>query len=118
MKRNPEVSGITFHSSCPDQTSPFRTGGTRSQRHRILCVDDEIVGTRTHGELLEEHGYSVALYHDPLTVLECDLSVFSLAVIDFHMPELNGRELFLRMRTPGSEISHRAPYRLCRHSCT
>jgi len=71
---------------------------------RILCVDDEIAASRLRGEILEEHGYSVVLYHYPLDVLSCDLSVFALAVIDFQMPGLNGRELFLRMRASGARF--------------
>ena len=70
----------------------------------ILCVDDETVGSRMRGEILEEHGYFVALYHCPLAVLRCDLSVFDLAVLDFWMPGLNGRELFLRMRAIGARF--------------
>ena len=50
------------------------------------------------GQILEEEGYSVVLYHSPLAALRCDLSMFSLAILDFEMPELNGRELLLRMR--------------------
>ena len=75
-----------------------------SSEHRILCVDDEIIGTRVRGEILKEHGYSVVLYHCPLAVLRCDLSIFDLAVLDFQMPGLNGRELFLRMRALGARF--------------
>jgi len=56
------------------------------------------------GEMLKEHGYSVVLYHCPLTVLHCDLSVFDLAILDFQMPGLNGRELCLRMRALGASF--------------
>jgi len=56
------------------------------------------------GEILKEHGYSVVLYHRPLDVLRCDLSIFDLAVLDFQMPGLNGRELFLRMRALGARF--------------
>jgi CheY-like chemotaxis protein len=73
-------------------------------KHRILCVDDEIPGTRMRGEVLREHGYSVVLYHCPLAVLHCDLSMFDLAILDFEMPGLNGRELFLRMRALGARF--------------
>src|ERR1700744_2611070 len=75
-----------------------------STTHRILCVDDEIIGTRLRGEILREHGYSVALYHCPFESLHCDLSVFDLAILDFQMPGLNGRELFLRMRALGARF--------------
>ena len=73
-------------------------------KHRILCVDDEIRGTRMRGEILRERGYSVVLYHCPLAVLDCDLSLFDLAILDFEMPGLNGRELFLRMRALGARF--------------
>ena len=80
------------------------TGIIASNRHRILCVDDEITGTRVRGEILKELGYSVVLYHCPVAVLRCDLSVFDLAVLDFQMPGLNGRELLLRMRSLGARF--------------
>ena len=84
--------------------APVSTSPQQDRKHRILCVDDEIAGSRIRGELLEEHGYSVVLYHCPLAVLRCDLSLFDLAVVDFQMPELNGRELFLRMRALGARF--------------
>jgi CheY-like chemotaxis protein len=74
------------------------------QQQRILCVDDETEGTRMRGEILEEEGYSVVLYHSPLEVLRSDLSMFNLAILDFEMPELNGRELLLRMRALGARF--------------
>ena len=39
-----------------------------------------------------------------MAALRCDLSVFSLAIVDFEMPELNGRELLLRMRAQGARF--------------
>lgn len=55
-------------------------------------------------EILREHGYSVVVFHCPLAALHCDLSLFDLAILDFKMPELNGRELFLRMRALGARF--------------
>jgi CheY-like chemotaxis protein len=83
--------------------TPLNTPAAQISK-RILCVDDEIVATRLRGHILEEHGYSVVLYHCPLAALHCDLSVFDLAVLDFQMPGLNGRELFLRMRALGARF--------------
>lgn len=71
-------------------------------RNRILCVDDEVIGSKMRGEVIQEYGYSVAVYHSPLAVLECDLFAFDLAILDFYMPALNGRELLLRMRARGA----------------
>ena len=69
--------------------------------HRILCVDDEFVATSLRAEILRELGYTVTLFHCPLKALESDLAAVDLAVLDFHMPGLNGRELLLRMRALG-----------------
>ena len=77
---------------------------TLLHKQSILCVDDEIIGTTMRGEILKEHGYSVVLYHCPLAALHCDLSMFDLAIVDFQMPGLNGRELFLRMRALGARF--------------
>jgi CheY-like chemotaxis protein len=73
-------------------------------KHRILCVDDDVIGTTMRGEILKEHGYSVVLYHCPLAALRGDLSTFDLAILDFWMPGLNGRELFLRMHALGTRF--------------
>ena len=82
----------------------MKPSNATSIKHRILCVDDEIIGTRMRGEILKERGYSVVLYHCPLAALRCDLTKFDLAVLDFQMPGLNGRELFLRMRALGARF--------------
>lgn len=74
------------------------------RRYHILCVDDEVVGMITRAEILREHGYSVAVYSSPLEVLRCDLSAFDFAILDFEMPSLNGRDLFLRMRALGARF--------------
>jgi CheY-like chemotaxis protein len=94
----PESRDLTAHSN-PDLLKSPRA---QFHMHRILLVDDEILGTTTRAEILREFGYSVDFYHSPLAALRCDLSTFELAVVDFHMPELNGRELLLRMRALGA----------------
>jgi CheY-like chemotaxis protein len=98
--------GRPFHDHhwiARDKTASSTRHGIAPQQ-RLLCVDDEIEGTRMRGQILEEEGYSVVLYHSPLAALRCDLSMFSLAILDFEMPELNGRELLLRMRALGARF--------------
>jgi CheY-like chemotaxis protein len=73
-------------------------------KHRILCVDDDVLGTNLRAEVLEENGYSVVVFHSPLEATRCDLSTFSLAILDFEMPGLNGRELLLRIRAMGARF--------------
>src|ERR1700683_3362453 len=73
-------------------------------RCRILCVDDEVIGSEMLGEVLRDHGYDVLLYHCPFAALRCDLSIVELAILDFQMPGLNGRELLLRFRASGARF--------------
>ena len=83
---------------------PLHVSPVQVHKHRILCVDDDVLGTTLRAEILREHGYSVVVYHSPLAVLLCDLPLFDLAILDFEMPGLNGRELFLRMRALGARF--------------
>lgn len=92
-----EIRDETAHSDVLPVNVP------RSQ-FRILLVDDEILGTTTRTEILREHGYSVDFFHSPLTALRSDFSVFQLAIVDFQMPELNCKELLLRMRASGAKF--------------
>ena len=73
-------------------------------KRRILCVDDDVLGSTMRAEILEESGYSVVVFHSPLEATRCDLSTFSLAILDFEMPGLNGRELLLRIRAMGARF--------------
>ena len=95
-----EIRNDTAHSDMELIDAPR----TQLQKRRILLVDDEVICTTMRAEILREHGYSVDLYHSPLAALRCDLSIFELAILDFEMPELNGRELLLRMRALGARF--------------
>jgi DNA-binding response OmpR family regulator len=55
-------------------------------------------------EVLRQQGYSVDLYHSPVEAVCCDVFLFNLAILDFEMPELNGRELLLRLRALGARF--------------
>lgn len=83
---------------------PLHVSPVQSHKHCILCVDDDILGTTMRAEILSEHGYSVVVFHSPLAATRCDLSMFNLAILDFEMPGLNGRELLLRMRALGARF--------------
>jgi CheY-like chemotaxis protein len=83
---------------------PLDVSPVQVHKHRILCVDDEVLGTTMRAEILKEHGYSVVVLHSPLEATRCDLSMFNLAILDFEMPWLNGRELLLRMRALGASF--------------
>ena len=88
------------------QSEPYRRSEAIVAHHvqsefaqrRILCVDDNLLELTLRGKILESQGYAVVLVSCPRQALRCDLSTFDLAILDFDMPGMNGRELFLRMR--------------------
>jgi CheY-like chemotaxis protein len=76
--------------------------GCHVSPRRILCVDDDVPGTSLLGAVLESEGYSIVLKHCPFEAIRSNLAAFDLAVFDFHMPGMNGRELLLRARALGA----------------
>jgi CheY-like chemotaxis protein len=105
VKRRLYLSNALIDSNPVSPTkAPLDLSPVRVHKHRILCVDDDVLGTTMRAEILKEHGYSVVVFHSPLEVTRCDLSMFSLAILDYEMPELNGRELLLRMRALGARF--------------
>ena len=95
----PETMLLAYRESRgkPDSIPAPRVPPSFKQR-RVLCVDDDVLGLALRGKILELEGYSVTLLSCPRQALRCDLSAFDLAILDFEMPEMNGRELLLRMR--------------------
>jgi CheY-like chemotaxis protein len=81
-----------------DATSADRVQSSLPQKKRILCVDDNVPELTLRGKILESQGYSVVLLSCPIQALRHDLSSFDLAILDFEMPGMNGRDLVLRMR--------------------
>lgn len=104
-KRRVQSSSTLINSddfSC--DAAPHDDSPVQVHTQCILCVDDEVLGTSMRAEILRELGYSVVVYHSPFEATRCDLSMFNLAILDFEMPELNGRELFLRIRAMGARF--------------
>jgi CheY-like chemotaxis protein len=87
-----------------DNKMPVGVLPVRIHKQRILCVDDDVLGTTMRAEILKERGFSVVVFHSPLEVTRCDLSTFNLAILDFEMPGLNGRELLLHIRAMGARF--------------
>jgi CheY-like chemotaxis protein len=98
-------SNALIHSNrvSPNKT-PLDVSPVRVHKHRILCVDDDVLGTTMRAEILKEHGYSVVVFHSPLEATRFDLCMFNLAILDFEMPGLNGRELLLCIRGMGARF--------------
>lgn len=65
----------------------------------ILIVDDNPDACATTAKLLWAWGYQADVAHDPATALRLvDHTDYCIAIIDYQLPDMNGVELFRRMR--------------------
>jgi CheY-like chemotaxis protein len=62
-------------------------------QRRILCVDDNLLELTLLGRSLELQGSAVVLLSRSIQALRCDLSTFDLAILDFDMPGMNGKDI-------------------------
>jgi CheY-like chemotaxis protein len=72
---------------------------------RILVVDNEKDHLKLFTLVLENGGYSVDAYTDPITaLLKFRPNYYDLALLDYLMPNLNGLELYRRIRKIDSRM--------------
>jgi two-component system response regulator ArlR len=65
---------------------------------RILVVDDDNDHLRLFAMVLENEGYFVDVYTDPVkALLKFRSNYYDLALLDYLMPHLNGLELYKRI---------------------
>jgi DNA-binding response OmpR family regulator len=70
-----------------------------SNKRRILLVDDERDINLTVKTVLEEYGFVVNFYDDPLAALEdFKAKSYDLVVLDIKMPHLNGLQLYRELK--------------------
>jgi CheY-like chemotaxis protein len=67
--------------------------------NRILLVDDELDITTVFTLALEDNGFEVDAFNDPIQALSGFKSgSYDLALIDYKMPNMNGFELYREIR--------------------
>ena len=66
--------------------------------HRILLVDDEVVGLEILKDLLESAGYEVEAVPSGPEALEKLSEGFDLVVLDIMLPQMDGYEILRRIR--------------------
>ena len=82
----------------------FNLGG-KENLPRILLVDDDKDHLRLFTMVLEDGGYSVDAYTDPVAaLLKFRPNYYDMAVLDYIMPDLNGLELYRRIREKDPRI--------------
>ena len=77
-------------------------------KHNILIIDDDLGVLKATKAFLESEGFIVKAVSNPdegIALVRQNMIPFSLALIDFHMPEAKGDEVIRRIRHYNSEIT-------------
>ena len=74
-------------------------------KKRILIVDDEKDVGRTLEMILENYGFDIDCFTDPVVALESfKPNVYNLTILDIKMPKINGFELYHELKSRDSNI--------------
>jgi two-component system OmpR family response regulator len=72
---------------------------TRTSRYRVLLVDDDVDIARVFKLGLEQRGFTVDAYSDPVLASRLvKRGSYDMAVIDLQMPKMDGFELYRLLR--------------------
>ena len=72
---------------------------------RIILVDNEPDNTSVLGMGLEDEGYIVDAFNDPMLALSnFKPNYYSLVILDINMPKMNGYELYKELRKLDNKI--------------
>lgn len=72
----------------------------------VLFVDDEVTLLRSGADLMQESGIAATVARDPLEAISImtDSDEIGIAIIDYHMPVMNGCALADRLRSMHPEL--------------
>jgi CheY-like chemotaxis protein len=78
---------------------------SNSAATRILLVDNEPDNTLVLSMGLEEEGYKVDAFNNPMLALsDFKPNYYSLVILDINMPKMNGYELYKEIRKLDSKV--------------
>ena len=72
---------------------------------RILLVDDEPDIIFTIKKILEENGFNVDSFNDPILALNYyQVNFYDLVILDIKLPKMNGFELYTKIREKDPKV--------------
>jgi DNA-binding response OmpR family regulator len=72
---------------------------------KILVIDDEPDLTYTIKRILEDNGFEVDTFNDPILALNnYKVNFYDLVILDIKMPKMNGYELYIKIREKDPKV--------------
>jgi len=77
----------------------------KTKTKKILLVDDEPDLTYTIKRILEDNGFKVDSFNDPILALKhYKVNFYALVILDIKMPKMDGFELYLKIREKDPKV--------------
>jgi DNA-binding response OmpR family regulator len=93
------ASESSYSSLSSSSTPPSKYKG------RILIVDDEPEIAQLFALALEDNGFIVDIYHDPVIALsKFKMDLYDLLLVDIRLPNMDGFELYDKIRNMDKRI--------------
>ena len=72
---------------------------------KILVIDDESDVTFTIKNILEDNGFAVDTFNDPILALNYyKVNFYDLVIVDIKMPKMDGFELYIKIREKDPKV--------------
>ncbi|MDF2738360.1 MAG: mprA [Nitrososphaeraceae archaeon] len=72
---------------------------------KILVIDDESDVTFTIKNILEDNGFKVDTFNDPILALNYyKVNFYDLIILDIKMPKIDGFELYIKIREKDPKV--------------
>jgi len=87
------------------QSRQENKGATSTASDKLMAVDDESDMTFTLKAVLEQSGFSLDVFNDPLTALSnFKPDYYDLILLDIVMPKMNGLELYQEIKKKDNRV--------------
>ncbi|MDF2738272.1 MAG: mprA [Nitrososphaeraceae archaeon] len=76
-----------------------------SMTRKVLLIDDEPDLTYTIKKILEDNGFEVDTFNDPILALNnYKVNFYNLVILDIKMPKMDGFELYIKIREKDPKV--------------